>query len=298
MIPPAFGDTEGQPVACYDATAVPHSGSRMREVPALMADTLEEIQRDYFEARAGDPGAIVAVLVAPVRSEADLGLVFMAADGPLDGCGEASMFAAMLVLGSRPEVRLETGAGLIIARSSGEARITLTMPPGTSRVDVAEVSYEGKRLQVRTVTAGGNVFAAVSAAELELEVSAAGARALTEHGSALLGTLRAGPARPHMLLLTTPVTSARTTSAVVWGDAVLHMGPCGTGTCARCSLAVEDGDVVPGSRLAASTSSGVVYSSFQRASQCSPGGRGAVPIRTRGAAPRRGTGPGLGLPPP
>ncbi|MGW2216494.1 proline racemase family protein [Nonomuraea sp. NPDC001684] len=243
-------------------------------------------------------GAIVAVLVAPVRSEADLGLVFMAADGPLDGCGEASMFAAMLVLGSRPEVRLETGAGLIIARSSGEARITLTMPPGTSRVDVAEVSYEGKRLQVRTVTAGGNVFAAVSAAELELEVSAAGARALTEHGSALLGTLRAGPARPHMLLLTTPVTSARTTSAVVWGDAVLHMGPCGTGTCARCSLAVEDGDVVPGSRLAASTSSGVVYSSFQRASQCSPGGRGAVPIRTRGAAPRRGTGPGLGLPPP
>ncbi|MEU5869808.1 hypothetical protein ABZ815_52210, partial [Nonomuraea sp. NPDC047529] len=96
-----------------------------------------------------------------VRSEADLGLVFVAADGPLDGCGEASMFAAMLVLGSRPEVRLETGAGLIIARSSGEARITLTMPPGTSRVDVAEVSYEGKRLQVRTVTAGGNIFAAV-----------------------------------------------------------------------------------------------------------------------------------------
>ncbi|WP_165975432.1 proline racemase family protein [Actinomadura rubrisoli] len=253
MIPPAFGDTEGQPVACYDATAVPHSASRMREVPSLMADTLEEIRRDCFEARAGDPGTIVAVLVTPVRSDADYGLVFVAADGPLGGCGEASMFAAMLVLGSRPEVRLETGAGLITARPSGEAGIALTMPPGSPRIDAADVRCEGRRLRVRTVAAGGNVFAAVSAAELALEISAAEAHVLIERGSALLSALRAaapGPARPNMLLLTTPVSSARTTSAVIWGDAIMNMGPCGTGTCARYILAVEDGDVVPGSRLA------------------------------------------------
>ncbi|MFI6603666.1 proline racemase family protein [Nonomuraea sp. NPDC050536] len=253
MTPLAFGDTDGQPVACYDATAVTHCATQMREVPSLMADTLEEIRRDYFEARAGDPGAIVAVLVTPVQRDADHGLVFVATDGPLGGCGEASMFAAMLVLGSRPEVRLETGAGLITARSSGAAGIALTMPPVTSRVDVAEVHYEGKQLQVRTVTAGGNVFAAVSAAELALEISAAEAHALTERGSALLRTLRAGApglAQPNMLLLTTPVNSARTTSAVIWGDAILNMGPCGTGTCARYILAVEDGEVVRGSRLA------------------------------------------------
>lgn len=252
VTPLAFGDTEGQPVACYDATAVTHSASHMREVPSLMADTLEEIRRDYFETRAGDPGAIVAVLVTPVQADADHGMVFVAADGPLGGCGEASMFAAMLVLGSRPEVTFETGAGLITARSSGEAGIALTMPPGTAQIDVADVIYDGKQLQVRTLTAGGNVFAAVSAAELGLDISAAEAHALTERGSALLTTLRAGApalARPELLLLTTPVSAARTTSAVVWGDAILNMGPCGTGTCARYILAVEDGDVVPGSHL-------------------------------------------------
>ncbi|MGW0808225.1 proline racemase family protein [Nonomuraea sp. NPDC002799] len=253
MTPLSFGDAEGQPVACYDATVVPHAASRMREVPALMAETLEEIRRDYFDVRAGDAGAIVAVLVRPVQKDADHGLVFVAAGGPLGGCGEASMFAAMHLLGSRPEVRFETGAGVITARSSGEAGIALSMPPGSSRVDVADVPYEGRRLQVRTVAAGGNVFAAVSAAELALEISTAEAHALTERGSALLRALRAGTpglARPNMLLLTTPVHAARTTSAVIWGDAILNRGPCGTGTCARYLLAVEDGDVVPGSRLA------------------------------------------------
>jgi hypothetical protein len=90
------------------------------------------------------------------------------------------------------------------------------MPPGPSRVDAAEVGYEGKQLQVRTVTTGGNVFATVPAAELALEISAAEAHALTERGSALLRTLSAGVpglAQPNMLLLTTPVNSARTTSA-------------------------------------------------------------------------------------
>ncbi|MFI6503929.1 proline racemase family protein [Nonomuraea typhae] len=247
----ASGDTEGQPVACYDATAVHHSAQWMNEVPSLPADTLEEIRRDYFEARAGDPGAIVAVLVTPVQAEADYGLVFAAADGPLGGCGEASMFAAMLVLGSRPEVRLETGAGVITARSSANG-VSLAMPPGPAHVDVDDVWYEGEHLQVRTVMAGGNVFAAVSAAELALEISAADAHTLTERGSALLGALRthaSALAPPDMLLLTTPVLSGRTTSAVVWGEAILNMGPCGTGTCARYILAAEDGDVVPGRGL-------------------------------------------------
>lgn len=252
LTPLAIGDAEGQPVACYDATAVAHSASAMREVPSLMADSLEEIRHDFFEARAGDPGAIVAVLVRPVQGDADYGLVFVAADRVLGGCGEASMFAAMLVLGSRPEVRLETGAGLITAQSSGEAEIALTMPAETARIDVDEVDYDGRQLQVRTVKAGGNVFAAVSAAELALEVSAAEAHNLTERGSALLRTLRAAPpgfASPDLLLMTTPVRSGHTMSAVIWGDAILNMGPCGTGTCARYILAVEDGDVVPGSRL-------------------------------------------------
>ena len=250
--PLAFGDAEGQPVACYDAMAVNHSASTMREVPSLMTDTLEAIRHDFFDTRAGDSGAIVAVLVTPVQSDADFGLVFVAADRPLGGCGEASMFAAMLLLGSRPELRFETGAGVITARSAGAARIALTMPPGASRIDVADIDYEGRRLRVRTVEAGGNVFTEVSAAELALEVSAAGAHALTERGSALLSTLRATPpgfASPDMLLLTTPVRSGHTKSAVIWGDAILNMGPCGTGTCARYILAVEDGDVVPGGRL-------------------------------------------------
>ncbi|TCO59627.1 proline racemase family protein [Actinocrispum wychmicini] len=280
MTPLAFGDTEGQPVACYDATAVTHAASQMREVPALMADTLEEIRRDYFDVHAGDPGAIVAVLVTPVDSDADHGLVFVAADGPLGGCGEASMFAAMLVLESRPEVRLETGAGLITARSAKDARVVLTMPPGTSRVDVAEVDYEGKRLRVRTVSVGGNVFAAVSAAELAVEISAAAAHTLTERGSALLKALSAGPARPNMLLLTTPVKSARTTSAVIWGDAILNLGPCGTGTCARYILAVEDGDVVPGSRLVHVSPFDNV---FTASSVDDPGGSRAIQISGRPA---------------
>lgn len=249
-LPLAFGDTEGQPVGCYDATDITHSASHLREVPSLIANTLEEVRRDYFETRAGHPGAILAVLVTAVQNDADYGMVFVAADGPLGGCGEASMFAAMLGLGFRPEMTFETGTGILTARSSGEDDIALTMPSGSSRVDVNDVTFEGKPLRVRTVTAGGNVFAAVAAADLALEISAEETHALTERGSALLTALRATPGlAPNMLLLTTPVSSARTRSAVIWGDAILNMGPCGTGTCARYILAVEDGDVVRGTPL-------------------------------------------------
>lgn len=250
--PLAFGDTEGQPVACYDATTATHAASQLREVPTLLAHALEEIRHDYFDVRAGDPGAIVAVLVAPVRSDADYGLVFVYGDGPLGGCGEATMFAASLVLALGAEVRLETGAGVITAHPTRKGRIALTMPPGDAQVDVGEVDYDRRRLRVRTVATGGNVFAAVPAADLALEISATSAADLTKRGAALLETLRSsmpGLARPNMLLLTTPVEGARTTSAVVWGDAILNRGPCGTGTCARYILAVEDGELVPGSRL-------------------------------------------------
>jgi proline racemase len=199
------------------------------------------------------------------------------------------MFAAMLGLGSRPEMTFETGAGVITARPSGEGGITLVMPPGSSRVDVAEIDYEGTRLAVRSVTAGGNVFAAVAAADLALEVSAAESRVLTERGSALLSTLRTGApdiARPDMLLLTTPVSGSRTKSAVIWGEAILNMGPCGTGTCARYLLAVEDGDVVPGGRLShvspfdnvftASSPRGVQHGAPDRTIQIEISGRATV----------------------
>jgi proline racemase len=245
----AEGMSEGQPVACYDAL----SSGQCDDSQAL-AEQLELIRVHYFEKRCSDPSAIVAVVFAPSTEDADYGLRFVAAHGPLGGCGEATLFATAMCTNPKvdPTVTFETSAGPIVGRNLGSGRIAVEMPPVASASVGQQVEYRDQFLRIRSASAGGNRFAAVTADDLGVRVDQSALRELTATGYDLLRWLR-GPGgevpAPDMLLITEPVTEASTRSAVIWGDGVLNRGPCGTGTCVRYVLAVEDGEVSAGAQL-------------------------------------------------
>ncbi|MGY4766379.1 proline racemase family protein [Kribbella sp. CWNU-51] len=247
----AEGTSEGQPVACYDLTPPEHNEA------AELARWLELIRVDYFETRGSDPSAIVAVVVAPSTSCADYGLRFVAAAGPLGGCGEATLFATYACTNPDvyPSVTFETSGGQIVGSNLGSGRIAIQMPAVVPASVVQQVEYEDEFLRIRSVTAGGNRFAAVSADDLGIRFEQSSLDELTVTGSDLLRWLRRHASTsselqaPDMLLITEPVAGSSTRSAVIWGDSVLNRGPCGTGTCVRYVLAVEDDDVRPGSHL-------------------------------------------------
>ncbi|MEV0389346.1 proline racemase family protein [Nonomuraea sp. NPDC050643] len=248
----ASGFTSGQPVACFDASSVPHGARSMGGVRDALAGGLEWVRAEYFKRMDGDPGAIVAVVTRPPGPGADDGLLFVAADGPLGGCGEATMFASA-IRAPGGGVVFDTTSGLVHGTGDGAGSVTLRMPPVGGTPAVHSVLADDRPLTVRIVPVAGNTFAVVAAADAGLDLSAT--RRLARHGDLLLRQVAAALARsgqapqPDMLLLTEPVAANATRSAVIWGNAILNQGPCGTGTCARLVVALATGEIGPGSVL-------------------------------------------------
>jgi proline racemase len=240
----ASGTTSGQPVGCVDATA--------RET---LDGLTEGIRRRYFADGAADPESIVAVLTRPAAPGCDYGLRFVIADGPLGGCGEATMFAAAVCSeGAGSRVLFDTAGGRIAATVQDADTVSLRMPAADPVPRTHVVDVDGRDLRVRTVVVGGNTFAAVAAADLGLRTGEEEAATLRQEGDRLLRHLvtrfesePVGP--PGLLLLAEPVVAGTTRSAVVWGDAILNRGPCGTGSCARAILALHDGEITPEQEL-------------------------------------------------
>ncbi|WP_187414835.1 proline racemase family protein [Nonomuraea sp. PA05] len=229
----ATGASSGQPVACVQATAVDH-------------DLTDAVRHDYFVRRGGDPASIVAVLSPPTSPGCDDRLVFVVSDGMIGGCGEATMFAAAVRSGGEGSRRtFETAAGPIEATDRGAGVVRLRLPEASAvpRTHLADAG--DRKLRLRTVTVGGNTFAALPAAELGLRPVEPAAAELRRAGIDLLRRLDG----PGLLLLTEPVLAGATSSAVVWGDDILNLGPCGTGTGARMILALHDGELAAGDEL-------------------------------------------------
>lgn len=251
----AEGRSEGQPVACYDATSSGQcDGPDHRET---LARQLELVRVDYFETRGSDPSAIVAVLFAPSKDDIDYGLRFVAAGGPLGGCGEATLFATLICTAPRADssVTFETSAGLILGKNLGSGEIAIQMPSVTPTSVGQQIEYQNKSIQIREAMVGGNRFAAVLADDLGVLFDQPSLDDLAVAGHDLLIHLRRQASAsskgqaPDMLIITEPAVGSSTRSAVIWGDSVLNSGPCGTGTCFRYVLAIEDGEVSPGSTL-------------------------------------------------
>src|SRR5262249_33432746 len=151
-----------------------------------------EIRVDYFETRGSDPAAIVAVLIAPSTSFADHALRFVAANGPLGGCGEATLFATQVCTASRADaaVIFETAAGLVVGRNLGSGVIAAGMPAVAPTSSGRSVDYLGRLLRIRSAAAGGNRFAAVTADDLGLPFDRSSHDELTLAGHDLLLWLR------------------------------------------------------------------------------------------------------------
>ena len=259
----ASGWTSGQPVACVDATSIEHSATTMAEVRSQLTPLLARVRETWFQQLGGDATSIVAVLTRPAAVEADAGLLFVAAAGPLGGCGEATMFArSVCSRGAGSTVVVDTAGGQILAADSGDGEISLVMPPTSEHSHEYAMQLCGRRVCVRTLTVAGNVFAALPAAAVDLDLDVVPAEEITHHGNVLLAEVNAqlppGVAEAGLLLLMTPVVEGSSRSAVVW-DGILNRGPCGTGTAARLILAVEDGDLSEADELVHASPFGEVF---------------------------------------
>ncbi|NUT37366.1 MAG: hypothetical protein HOV79_30330 [Hamadaea sp.] len=233
----ATGTSSGQPVACVEATAADQAADH---------DLTDAVRHDYFVRRGGDPASIVAVVSPSPSPGWDDRLVFVVSDGLIGGCGEATMFAAAVrSSGAGSRRTFDTAAGPIEATDLGAGAVRLRLPeagavPRTHLLDTGD-----RRLRLRTVAVGGNTFAALPAAELGLRPVEPAAAELRRAGVDLLRRLEG----PGLLLLTEPVMAGATSSAVVWGENILNLGPCGTGTAARMILALHDGELAAGDEL-------------------------------------------------
>lgn len=236
----------------------------MTDVAEALRHLTDDVRRHYFADLDADPESIVAVLTRPPTPASDYGLLFVIADGLIGGCGEATMFAAVVrSTGVGASLVFDTTSGPITATDLGSDAVRLHMPAAKAAPRTHVVEGDGRELRVRAVSVAGNTFAAVAAADLGLHPTAAEAAELRREGDALLRVLvkefasvSADP--PGLLLLTEPVRGGKTRSACVWGDAILNTGPCGTGTCARVVLALEDGELTTEDEL-------VQYSPFGHA---------------------------------
>ena len=250
----AAGTTSGQPVGCVDATAVNHGADTMDGVRLAMAPVLEQVRLKWFEAEGRDETAIVAVLTRPPTSATHYGLLFVAAAGPLGGCGEATMFAGSVASReAQPRIVFDTTSGPIHSVADGDGGVTLTMSTTQPTPLQHEVTINGAPVAARLVSAAGNVFVSLDAGDLGIDVASLDLEDLRLRGDELLRDLAdqlvaAGDPRPGLLLVTEPVVDGETTSAIVW-DGILNRGPCGTGTCARLVLAIADGEIAADGEL-------------------------------------------------
>jgi proline racemase len=266
--------TMGEPTRVVTSGIAYIPGKQMMAKKKWLSEHLDHIRRMLMLEPRGHHDMFGAILTEPVSENAHAGVIFMDGGGYLDMCGHGSMGAVTVLLETGmlnpndfrkkdPQkngeicLSLDTPAGLIHARAAMEngrvSRVTIrnresffctsleiTVPPvGTIPVDIAY---------------GGNFFALVDAAHLNLSVTPAHIDALKQMGLAVktavnrqFNAVCPGTDIPATVALTEiyeNTTPAR--NIVVFGAGQVDRSPCGTGTSAKMAFLHHKGLLKPG----------------------------------------------------
>jgi proline racemase len=244
--------TEGMPTRVVTGGVGPLPGASMLERKTHFEAELDDLRRLLMREPRGHGAMSGAILQPPTREDADWGVLFIEVSGCLPMCGHGTIGVATvlvetgMVAVTEPEtvIRLDTPAGLVevrVAVHEGAATaVTLrNVPAFLERRDAIVELPEGPL--VYDLAFGGNFYAIVDAAEMDLQVDPEHAPELIEAGARVMAAIER-PVHPaderiaglrHVLFTAPGRDGADARAAVSIHPGWLDRSPCGTGTSAR-----------------------------------------------------------------
>ncbi|MDT0268957.1 proline racemase family protein [Streptomyces sp. DSM 44915] len=248
--------TEGMPTRVVTGGVGVMPGATMAERRTWFVAHGDELRQFLMNEPRGHSAMSGAILQPPTRPDADMGVLFIEVSGVLPMCGHGTIGVATVLVetGMVPvvepvtTVRLDTPAGLVVAEvavEDGAARsVTIRNVPsfavGLDRTvpvpGLGEVRYD--------LAFGGNFYAVVRLADLDIPFERASGGRMLDAALAIMGAINESdapthPERPdivgcHHVYLEAPGSTARhSRHAMAIHPGWFDRSPCGTGTSAR-----------------------------------------------------------------
>ncbi len=261
--------TEGMPTRVITGGVPALPGATMLERKLRFEAERDDLRLLLMREPRGHPAMSGAILQPPLDPRADWGVLFIEVSGLLPMCGHGTIGVATVLVEtgmvevSEPEtlIRLDTPAGLVEARvavQDGHARsVTLRNVPAFVEALDAEVEVPGLGRLTYDMAFGGNFYAVLPAAAVDLKVEPANAAAFIDVGARIMAAIDAvaRPVHPedarisgcHHVVLHEPGSGgadARAATSIHPGW--LDRSPCGTGTSARLALLHARGELAVG----------------------------------------------------
>lgn len=249
--------TMGEPIRVILEGFPDIPGSSMMEKRSVLQKEYDYICKAAMNEPRGHQNMFGAILFPPISKEADLGVVFMDGGGYLTMCGHGTIGMATVAVEEKlvpvtepyTELKIEAPAGIVHARvhvQNGRAlEVSFTnVPSFLSHKDVT-IDVPGIGGVHLDVAYGGNFFAIVDSAPLDLTLSPEHVDRISSLGSAIRDAVNSQLVIRHPLLdsIATvelvefygPATNPKATlkNVVFFGKNQLDRSPCGTGTSAK-----------------------------------------------------------------
>jgi proline racemase len=248
--------TEGMPTRVITGGVPALPGSTMLERKLRFEAERDDLRLLLMQEPRGHGAMSGAILQPPTRPDADWGVLYIEVSGCLPMCGHGTIGVATVLIETgmvevtEPEttIRLDTPAGLVEARvqvAEGRATaVTLRNVPAFLHERDAAVDVPGLGRVAYDMAFGGNFYALVDAASVDLAPEPPQARALIDAGLAIMAAINAAgpPVHPednrirgcrHVVLHAPGTNGADARAATSIHPGWLDRSPCGTGTSAR-----------------------------------------------------------------
>ena len=255
---------EGMPMRILIEGAPQIPGETMADRLAWAKENLDHIRELLVNEPRGHAAMVGGILTPPARADADFGIVYMSGGGFWTMCGHGTVGVITMIVErgmvkvTEPytEVRLETPAGLIVAKVHVEGKkalsVTFTNVPSFVIEHDASVEVPGAGRLTVDVSYGGNLYAMVDTAQLKRKLDVADLEDLTNLGLAIVAATRAQVPLTHpwnpamgqlrsMMFIEEATEDRPAKNLMVKERRYFDRSPCGTGTSARMALAHAKG---------------------------------------------------------
>jgi len=262
MISAVDTHTEGEPARVVIGGVPVIPGTTFQDKWRWAQENLDDLRKLLMFEPRGSNVMSGSILTAPATPGADIGIIFIEVSGFLPMCGHGTIATctALVETGIIPpvepftDVTLDTPAGLVKARiqvEDGAAKnVTIQVVPSfvyKSGLQVEVPELGPVRLDIAF---GGNFYAVVNAAALNLELAPRSARQIVLYGQLIRDAILeqvevVHPLNPSINRCThvrfvepSPNLQAgvHTRNAVLYGAEAIDRSPCGTGTCAEMAV--------------------------------------------------------------
>ncbi|HUA06952.1 MAG TPA: proline racemase family protein [Solirubrobacteraceae bacterium] len=261
--------TEGMPTRVVTGGLGPVPGASMQERRLYFEERLDHLRLLLMREPRGHSAMSGAFLQPPTRADADWGVLFVEVSGLLPMCGHGTIGVATvlvetgMVAVSEPEtvIRLDTPAGLVEAtvqvRDGRAERVRLRNVPAFVTALDATVEVGGLGTVSYDMAYGGNFYALIPAASVELDPVPANAQELIDCGLEIIAAINASarPVHPldpaiggckHVVFHAPGHDGADARNATAIHPGWLDRSPCGTGTSARMAALHARGELTLG----------------------------------------------------